>query len=58
VIAFVCGTDDDPQSLTRQRERLEVAGAIVLPDSASAARFAAALANHAAQRRPVAAVAK
>jgi succinyl-CoA synthetase alpha subunit len=58
VIAFVCGTDDDPQSLTSQREKLEAAGALVLPDSASAARFAAALAHHAAQRRPVAAVAK
>jgi succinyl-CoA synthetase alpha subunit len=45
VIAFVCGTDDDPQSLTRQRAQLEAAGAIVLPDSASAARFAARLAQ-------------
>jgi hypothetical protein len=45
VIAFVCGTDHDPQSLTRQRAQLEAAGAIVLPDSASAARFAARLAQ-------------
>jgi hypothetical protein len=51
VIAFVCGTDEDPQSLTRQQEQLTGAGAIVLPDSASAARFAAMLANHAAMRR-------
>ena len=56
VIAFVCGTDDDPQSLTRQRGQLEAAGAMVLPDSASAARFAAALANRAALQRTAAAV--
>jgi len=58
VIAFVCGTDDDPQSLRRQRDELEAAGAIVLPDSATAARFAAALAGHAAQRRHAPAVAR
>jgi succinyl-CoA synthetase alpha subunit len=58
VIAFVCGTDDDPQSLTRQRAQLDAAGALVLPDSTAAARFAAALARHAALRRPAAALAQ
>lgn len=58
VIAFVCGTDDDPQSLTRQRATLGAVGAIVLPDSTSAARFAAALANQAVRREPAAAPAQ
>ena len=56
VVAFVCGTDGDPQCLSRQVEELEAAGAVVLPDSASAARFAAALANVAALRHADSAV--
>ncbi len=40
VIAFVCGTEDDPQRLSRQRQRLREAGAIVLASSTAAARFA------------------
>jgi succinyl-CoA synthetase alpha subunit len=58
VIAFVCGTDDDPQTLTRQVAQLEAAGAVVLEDSAAAARFAARLANVAALRRVDAPVAQ
>jgi FdrA protein len=57
VATFVCGTEDDPQSLSAQRATLEAAGAIVLPGSTAAARFAAAVVEHAAARRPVAAVA-
>ncbi len=39
-IASVCGTETDPQSLSRQEAALREAGVIVLPDNASAARLA------------------
>lgn len=41
VIASVIGTERDPQGLGAQLARLEAGGAIVLPSSAQAARFAA-----------------
>ncbi len=40
VVAFVCGTDADPQPLSEQVEVLEKAGIIVLPSNAEAARVA------------------
>jgi FdrA protein len=40
-IASICGTDEDPQGYSRQKEALEKAGVIVLPSNAQAARFAA-----------------
>lgn len=57
VVTFLCGTEDDPQSLSAQREKLEAAGAIVQPGSTAAALFAAAIAERVAVRRAVAAVA-
>ncbi len=39
-IASVCGTEADPQSLSRQAATLREAGALVLPDNAAAARLA------------------
>lgn len=39
-IASVCGTEGDPQRLSRQEAVLREAGVIVLPDNASAARLA------------------
>ncbi|MEO5697680.1 MAG: hypothetical protein ABIQ60_11180, partial [Burkholderiaceae bacterium] len=41
VVSFVCGTEQDPQVLSKQRARLLEAGALVLPSSTAAARVAA-----------------
>jgi len=43
VVAEVCGTDQDPQNLALQEERLRQAGALVVPSNAQAARLAGAL---------------
>lgn len=43
VVTHVCGTQEDPQGLTRQEEVLREAGALVLPTNAQAARVAAAI---------------
>ncbi len=43
VVVSLCGTDGDPQGLTRQAEALVAAGAVVLRSNADAARTAAAL---------------
>jgi len=43
VVAHVCGTEADPQVLSRQEEQLVRAGARVAPTSAQAARLAASL---------------
>jgi hypothetical protein len=40
VVAAVCGTEGDPQSLSRTRMQLTEAGAVVLPSNAQATRFA------------------
>ncbi|HKA51852.1 MAG TPA: protein FdrA [Candidatus Dormibacteraeota bacterium] len=48
VVAYVLGTDRDPQGYTRQRERLERAGCLVPPTAARAALLAGAI----AVRRP------
>lgn len=42
-VASVCGTEEDPQVLSRQRKILEQSGFIVLPTSAQAAYFCALL---------------
>ena len=43
IVAFACGTDDDPQPLTAQDQALAAAGALVTQSSVAAARLAAAL---------------
>ena len=43
VVAFVCGTEEDPQVRSRQEASLKAAGCIVAPSSTEAARIAAAL---------------
>ncbi|GAA3079622.1 hypothetical protein GCM10010464_49640 [Pseudonocardia yunnanensis] len=43
VVASVCGTDDDPQSLSAQTLILERAGVAVLPSNAAAVRHAVAI---------------
>jgi FdrA protein len=45
VVARVVGTDGDPQGLAAQVNRLERAGAWVLPSNAQAARAAAGIAG-------------
>lgn len=39
VVATVCGTEGDPQGLSKTRETLKEAGAIVMPTNAQACRF-------------------
>jgi succinyl-CoA synthetase alpha subunit len=41
VVAFVCGTEDDPQRLSEQEAKLRGAGALVTASNAQAARVAA-----------------
>jgi succinyl-CoA synthetase alpha subunit len=41
VVAFVCGTEGDPQRLSEQEARLRAAGALVTASNAQAARVAA-----------------
>ena len=43
IVAFACGTDDDPQPLTAQDQALVAAGALVAQSSVAAAHLAAAL---------------
>jgi len=50
VIAFVCGTEEDAQRLSRQQAKLREAGATLCASSTAAARFAGALAKAAAER--------
>lgn len=45
VIAFLCGTDADPQGYHRQREALEAAGAFVAQSNAEAVELAGLLAS-------------
>lgn len=40
IIASICGTDRDPQNLSRQKKMLEEIGVIVMPGNAQAARLA------------------
>jgi len=39
VVAAVCGTEGDPQSLSKTQKQLTDAGAVVLPSNAQATRF-------------------
>lgn len=39
-VAHVCGTEEDPQNLKSQEEKLKSAGVLVLPTNALASRFA------------------
>jgi FdrA protein len=39
-LASVCGTEDDPQPVSRQEEILRRAGCVILPDNAAAAHLA------------------
>jgi FdrA protein len=48
VVAFVCGTDSDPQPFAREQQVLRDAGALVLAGSTAAARVAAEIALRAA----------
>jgi FdrA protein len=41
VVAFVCGTEDDPQRLSEQEAKLRAAGALVTASNAQATRVAA-----------------
>jgi FdrA protein len=50
VVASVCGTESDPQSLSEQTRTLEEAGVAVLPGNAAAVRHA--LAVHRRRREP------
>jgi FdrA protein len=43
IVAFVCGTEGDPQGRAAQVKKLEEAGALVAPNSTQAVRWAAAL---------------
>jgi len=43
VVASITGTEEDPQVRSRQRTRLEEAGALVAPSAAEAARLAACI---------------
>ena len=45
VLGSVCGTDEDPQDMDRARRILEVAGVLVHPSNAAAARTAVAIAT-------------
>jgi FdrA protein len=42
-VGSVCGTDSDPQNLSRQEELLRAAGVILAESNAQAARLAAAI---------------
>ncbi|HEY9765266.1 MAG TPA: acyl-CoA synthetase FdrA [Chroococcales cyanobacterium] len=44
-VASICGTDEDPQNLSKTREALEKIGVIVMPSNAQAARLAAMIAS-------------
>jgi FdrA protein len=44
VVAYVLGTDEDPQGYTRQRDRMVRAGCIVTETAARASLVAAAIA--------------
>ena len=48
VVAYVLGTDTDPQGIVSQRRKLEEVGCIVAPSNARAALMAIAIAT----RRP------
>lgn len=57
VLAFVVGTDRDPQDIRAQRDLLEAAGVLLAPTSTDAARWAAGLVSGASGAAPEAALA-
>jgi succinyl-CoA synthetase alpha subunit len=50
VVASICGTDQDPQNLEKQRSILLEAGVFLLPSSALAARFCQLMLQRAGER--------
>ena len=59
VVAFACGTEQDPKALSSQRSKLAAAGALLAESSTAASRLAAAIAAaarraHEAHGQPVA----
>lgn len=50
VVASVCGTEGDPQRLSRQEKVLREAGALVMPTNIQAARLAGRIIAHQARR--------
>jgi succinyl-CoA synthetase alpha subunit len=52
ILAFVCGTEADPQRLSVQQALLRQAGAIVLPDCTTTARMAGEIGKRAAASAP------
>jgi len=52
VVASVCGTEGDPQTLSKQEEALRAAGVAVLPSNAEAARLAARIVQRGAATFP------
>jgi hypothetical protein len=50
VVASVCGTEGDPQRLSRQENVLREAGALVMPTNIQAARLAGRIIAHQARR--------
>lgn len=50
IVGFVCGTEEDPQRLSEQNRKLLDAGVLVTTSSTSAARLAADIAAHIADR--------
>jgi hypothetical protein len=51
IVASVCGTEEDRQSLPRQTRALEEAGVLTFPSSAQAAQFCAEAARQLARRK-------
>jgi FdrA protein len=41
VIAYVCGTEGDPQNLKEQEEKLKQVDVVIMPSNVRAAKFAA-----------------
>lgn len=51
-VAAVCGTEGDPQCLSKTRKKLEDAGSVVLPSNAQATRFAQRILANLSRRAP------
>ncbi|HWB46870.1 MAG TPA: acyl-CoA synthetase FdrA [Hyphomicrobiaceae bacterium] len=51
VIAFVCGTEEDPQRLSAQEAKLRSEGVVLAPGSTAAAKLAAAVVGASAGKR-------
>jgi FdrA protein len=51
LVGSVCGTEEDPQRLSAQEERLTGAGVLLAPSNAAAARMVAAVVQSKRDRR-------